>query len=560
MTIVVTVGDKQLKFEDGTPDADIEAAVLQESGSESTAERALIGAGAGLTQFGQGIKQVALGAGEKLGLVDEGATEAFTEKAKAEQDFFKKTPVGASTAGKVGALAGEILPTLAIPGGVQGSLGSKILTGALANSLAEVLRFTDNPELFSGERARNAAGGALMGGAVPLAVGGAKAAGGLVRDTIREVTAEGGRKTIRSAISKSDLGPQQEAAERLGVFLTPGEAVPGRPDIIAAERGFSVEGIDDFSKIITGRLADRTSKISTQLVDVIESVSKRDPESAAKIAKGYTDLASLKISRKFYNGLQENPRILDEWNRMNKSKDWMLEMQKYPKDSAGRLDTFKSYLFERSEKLRAAGKKKAANNITDFNTKMIDQLDGLVPSYPAARGLAQLNIVSRQLNDVLDKSKVKVLDTETGEFTTDAIDFFRKTMKSDRDFSDLMKGLRSAPEARQKLTDIRAVLGSIEGSPINKVFASEGRKTPVRGTSGFGKAGAVALSGADFLRGRHNRAVVEYITNPIYTTELLDDLTPGFMARNSEAAVNRLNVIFSRIGAQGITPEQRQGE
>ena len=523
-------------------------------------EKFLIGMGAGFARFGEGITQLALGLGEKVGVVDEGSTAEYTERVKKTREFFSNTGVGQSTAGKVGSVVGETAPSMLIPGGVAGKFSKRLLTSALSNSAAETLRFTEDPSLFSGERFRNAAGGALVGGAGTAALASIPAAGRFIKSTADELTAGGAQRKIKGVVGLEDIrGEATDAAEGIGVWLTPGEA-SGRADLKAFERGLSVDTVDDFSKTIAARISDRSNKIKETLDDVIQQIGRHSPEDATKIAKGYADLSNLRISSKFYQNLEQQPFIKGLWNKMQNTPEYAAELSKIPPNSAARLDTFKNFLWERSKKMKKAQKSKAAKVVDDFRVNLVNQLDTMVPSYSEARGLAQLNIAQRKMNKGLAKTKGRVRSLDGGS-DVDVMQFYRNTFKSDQDFADLMEALSSVPAAQKKLTQVRTVLNAIEGSGINNIFTKSKDAVKTKGTAGLGVQGAVGLSGLEFLQGRHNKALVDYITNPNYTADLLESVKPTKLRKLSGETYRVLTKVLTRIGSANATPEateQRQ--
>lgn len=188
----------------------------------STMDKILVGTGKGLMDFGQGAKQLAMAAGEKLGVTDPAAYKAYTDKVDNENNFYGKTPIGDSAVGEVSRFVGNSLPYAALPfgeiakgvgsagkalgaaGGVVGKVGDAIasnvgknaITGAALGAPAGAAQFV--PE--GGSRLNNTIGGALIGGALPFA---APAVGGVI-----------------SALGKNVASPLATAAKQVSAHLT----------------------------------------------------------------------------------------------------------------------------------------------------------------------------------------------------------------------------------------------------------------------------------------------------------------------------------------------------
>jgi hypothetical protein len=98
-------------------------------------ERGLIGVGRGMTTIGEGAKGLAMDAGNALGFVSDEDLSSYDESVKEEREYFKGTAVGQTTSSRVGEFAGEVLPSVALGGGVLGA-GAKVAQKAKLSSNA----------------------------------------------------------------------------------------------------------------------------------------------------------------------------------------------------------------------------------------------------------------------------------------------------------------------------------------------------------------------------------------------------------------------------------------
>lgn len=103
-------------------DSDLERRVQELRGElgrtgleRSTADSLIIGTGRGLTDIGQAGRQ--LFESSPLGGLTDISAEDYRDRVAAERSTYEDTPVGRSTAGKVGRVAGQTLPTLPLGGG-----------------------------------------------------------------------------------------------------------------------------------------------------------------------------------------------------------------------------------------------------------------------------------------------------------------------------------------------------------------------------------------------------------------------------------------------------------
>jgi hypothetical protein len=127
-------------------------------------ERKMVGLGRGLTDVGEGIKQKFLQAKEFIGAGNKGDASQYQKEVDQERKFYQSTPYGQSSDAKLARLAAQTAPYMAIPGGVQGSLLRRMLTGGLGGTTTGALQYV--PEGGSG--LLNTVLGGTIGSSAPL--------------------------------------------------------------------------------------------------------------------------------------------------------------------------------------------------------------------------------------------------------------------------------------------------------------------------------------------------------------------------------------------------------
>jgi hypothetical protein len=179
---------KRVNFPDGThhdfPDEMSEQAVkniardfwkTKNTGlNPSFGEKTLVGLGSGLNQFGLGLAQ-AMSKLSEIGAPREDLEDARSQTqelgrlALEQQRQFASTPVGSSATGQISQAVGGIIPTLAIPGGVVGTLPAKVGTGMLSGGAIGAIQ----PVVPGGpSRLEQTVAGGLLGGAAPVVLSG----------------------------------------------------------------------------------------------------------------------------------------------------------------------------------------------------------------------------------------------------------------------------------------------------------------------------------------------------------------------------------------------------
>lgn len=126
--------------------------------------------GRGFADIMQGIKQAALYGGEKIGLVDEGSTAAYTREKTDELRRYEqgRGPDAGIDWMRLGGNVAATAPVALIPGGAAAGLGTRIAAGAVQGGLATGAMFTEE----GGSKAGQVATGAIFGALAPAAIEG----------------------------------------------------------------------------------------------------------------------------------------------------------------------------------------------------------------------------------------------------------------------------------------------------------------------------------------------------------------------------------------------------
>lgn len=500
--------------------------------------RLLIGMGAGFKNFGENVRE-ALSAGGSgaaapgTGMplfspsqrqdIQAGAAQIGQQR-RAEMQQFAETPVGQSGAGKVGKFAGEVLPTVVIPGGAVGSTVRKMLTGAAAGGGAGFMQPVDTDDATE-QRILNTLSGTLFGAAVPGLIDaskwGIKAAGG-VKDAF---TRSGGRKSVVEAAAKGRgadaVREVSERAKRLETFVSPGEATNFK-ELVARERGMMLT--EDLMSELGVTLRNRDQVLTRSIKEVVEEIAPDDPARAQLISEGYDALAQTRFSPKLMASIEADPVLGREYPRFLRAQGYREKIAELPEDSMARLDSFQKYLGEKARRFRmpTTGKGEAAKVVEDKRQLVRDLLDTTVPEYAVARREAQLNILRRNMEQGLDKIKGVGKDADGNPVTT-PVQFYQKFLKSDESYDELIENLAGDhPGTVRKLTDLRTVLGSIEGTPLEKVFRVQEPLQTVR-TGGFGPIGVAVFEAVANVRQQYNRGILEAITDPAIADDVFEE-------------------------------------
>jgi len=554
MPTTVRARGEVFTFPEGTSDDEIGVALDEFFSGEpsdpdlerGTGESLLIGVGSGLTRAGQGAKQAALALGESVGVVPEGRTEEFTQEAQAEREFFRGTPVGESTPGQIGELVGETLPFL-IPGGatVRGAAAAGAGVGALA--------FQEDPEDvgFSRSRATSTALGAGFGGIAQALPALAGAAGRKIREA-----AHGFRPRVSALEGVTEAATREatEAAERLSTFVTPAEASGDPVNLIReAKLAFTTktqrsvletlrkrEAVlqKELGRIYTGLVPEGVDAARTTATELQNQAFSRpiggalrfltDQDKgirkAAKDAAGVSFKALARSARE--QGLEINPGTVGELHLVRQSLDDIIQAAK-----------------SKGEPIRG---------LMESRKLLLEMADAISPEYAVARSVNQRLIIRDNVLEELRKAKIEDVEGSMNFFNK----FLAKGDKRKQFMDDLSfiteEGIRDSTIA--KVEALEPLLRAVNKSPLAKVSGFREPALQARGVGG--PRGVVANLIATAAGGTYDRAIVEFITDPNWTAEMMKQAVRAKGSRLGNFAeflelVNNRTVAVAAANEQG---------
>ncbi|MBE2224951.1 MAG: hypothetical protein IAF02_25645 [Anaerolineae bacterium] len=281
------------------PVSSIEQAAQQVTDEMGTGERLLVGTGRGMMKAWRGIEQLGLQAGSALGINGAQASlDALQAQEEDERQIFD-AGVGKTTAGTVGAFAGETIPFFAVPGGALArgaSLAKTVAAGARVGGLAGGLQYVDDGESRISNALTGAAMGGLAGGVIRTAAqGGAKLANavqGRLAPAAEEVA------TLGRQFDVPVFAPDMARSPLMSKVATLSEDIPfvgmGKPRMQQAEAagraasdlvGRLAPEVDDVGRAIQGSLARKTETLQKMAARRYDRVAKAaDPQGAVPLA------------------------------------------------------------------------------------------------------------------------------------------------------------------------------------------------------------------------------------------------------------------------------------
>lgn len=323
----------------------------------STFERGAAGLGRFMTEVGQGAKQIGMEAGEAVGIVDEGSSDAYQQKIAEEKALWDKYSEG-DAAARTGEIAGAVgaafLPMGAATKGA-GLLKSTLQAGGVG-AVEAGLQPVYEGDNFIKEKGEQAAVGAAFGAG---ANAGLDALGRLVENVTP--TNIVGRFANKMADSSDEAFKKEgrDIVEKTGIELTPGAQTGSktltflenraRQSFWTADKAFAVDEkigkqavdyIDDLATRMKGETVDAEGMGNALRNAVKKSVDDILDSRDAIAKKNYGMIREALPNGNFStsNVVDEAKRILDEYEGVSGSEALKVrrEMKRVVKDLQGK--------------------------------------------------------------------------------------------------------------------------------------------------------------------------------------------------------------------------------
>ncbi len=225
-----------------------------------------------IDDYGAGGLQLLGEIGQKLGFKSADDFLATVERARELRTHdFEQDTSESPIAAKAGRIIGNAAPTLAIPGGVQGNLAKRLVTGAASGSAVGGINYVEDGD----SRAENALVGAAFGGGAPVVLSGGRA---LASETGKRLFRGGGKEALKSAQRVADDFSEAGATPSVG-------QVTGRKSLQGAE---TLSSKLPLGNPINKAVDVTTKKVQDRLAAIADDISPiRGPEAAGRtIQKG----------------------------------------------------------------------------------------------------------------------------------------------------------------------------------------------------------------------------------------------------------------------------------
>ena len=414
-------------------------------------------------------------------------------------------------------------------GGYTGQIGS--FAAAPTRSLAQVVGTSmfataslptenGNAHLLSQERTMNALIGSFAG-IIPQALinTGKTIVGKVLVDPLTKVfnvfSKKGGEKEALKGVTTRATIEATEAAERLGVKITPAEASANK--VILSRESSALGSLDQASALKASELqATRSREMAGTIDSFINSILPEGKEVAkATLAKLYGAAFKVKIKPTLVKRMENNEIYAAAQKSLLNDPAKKAGFEAMEEGSLGQIEMVRR---EISNTANAASKsidtleRSKAGALRSVNSLIKNALSTASPEYALARPIAQRQIAQKRILDDLSKVKTKGSETGTSVYNATPDQFFDSILATPQQRAELARQLKAVGGSSQAIDDLAFILTRLKDTPF-KALNTTANKSFGMATGGFGKIGVAVHNTTAFLKGRHNLAMVELITN-----------------------------------------------
>ena len=473
-------------------------------------ESLLIGAGRSVYQTGQGIKQLALQAGEAVGLVEEGAADDYTRRITEEARLYESTPVGQSAAGRVGEFAGDLL-MLAGPSQIAGGTvkGAAFLAGTEG-----LIQPVYGEGVTASDRLTNAAIFATTGGVFQKAINMTPVLINKMKEGTGKITAATPtRRGIEgmNAEQKQVVNDTVEAARRLNTFVTPAETTQ---DLIAKQREAGLTLFGDPKRRLLQRVEDRENLLQGKVNDLVNELVPEGTTAARQAARELADSAYSKELKYF-----TSDEIVEGSDLLTKALDQVRGSGRQDiirreggsavirENTVGELHLMRLVLDGWFENMPEFANR---NLLSAARKDLVGIADLAAPEYALSRNVNQRILLQNKIKNALDKANEGVRPTTT---------FYKEFLQSKKKTDEFTLSLKNITDSNvrknveKNLAVLEPVLRAVHSSPLD-VSLGLRRDVKLQAAGVGGARGVLANFTANVVAGKMDDALVRFITSP----------------------------------------------
>jgi hypothetical protein len=413
----------------------------------------------------------------------------------------------------------------------------------------------DNPHLFSQERTMNLITG--VGGSAALE--GVFKAGRILigkskgkADKVTEFfSRKGGEKAAIKGVKPEDVKRSLHATERLGVKpLTPGES--SMDSAILKREDAAVRGLNADAQLATSQTKTaRDSEISTVVTKSINNIVPEGDVAAAKSLEAlYTPAFQTPVPPTTLNTITSHSLYQKALKSMKTRTATMDEFHTLPDGSLGQVELVRREISATANSMSKSIEstvQREASAWKDLNKSIKTSLSGISPDYKRAVPIAQRVIVKRRIIKDLDGLPTIAKPEGVGIYNATPNQFFKAILGSPEKRKELARQLKNVVGAEKRMDDLSFILSKMEKGPL-KAISAEADRMIQSGGMGQGSTGVAVTNMMAFMRGRHNLAMVELITNGKWANAL----SKTRKIKDPKEQLEALTVVLTTVMADNI--------
>lgn len=424
---------------------------------------------------------------------------------------------------------------------------------------------TSDGELLSQERTMNmlvAMNSGLL--PAPLLNAGKYLVGKAVVDPLSKVfkgfTKKGGEKTAMEGVKTVEVQEAVDAADRLGVRITPAEASANQA-ILKRESG-AMGGLNPEKALVAQEIkTQRDTELASVVGDFVENIVPEGSKAASATLNGlYKTAFDVKMSPRFLVKLRENNIFASAEKRLMGDPAKAAKFMALREGSLGQVELIRREISNNAHsatKSIDAVERAKAGALLSVNSLIKGALKKSSPEYELALPIAQRVIAKKRILTDLSKVKTKASPTGTSIYEATPDQFYDTILATPEKRGELVRQLKNVGGSGQAVEDLAFILARLKKSPFTALNAADQGAMAQSGTFGIGKVGIAIGNTLAYTKGRHNQAMLDIITNGKWHNSLRKIKVIKDPTKQREALATALAYITSSNVAENSKEKER---
>mgnify|MGYP003630231165 FL=1 len=383
---------------------------------------------------------------------------------------------------------------------------------------------------------------------------------GKAANVYKYVSKSGGRQAAVEGVTEDAVKEAIDSADRLGIKLTPAEATANQ--VILTREATALGGLNEERSLKALELKiQRDRELADTIGDFVEGILPEGREVAKSTLNTLYDRAfKTRMSTPFLERLEKNGIYKAAEESLLSDPAKAANFSSLEKGSLGQVEMIRR---EISNKAHAAAtsidstQRQKASALRSVNKGIKQALRNADEAYAEALPIAQRQIAQKRIMEELSKVPTKASQKGTSIYNATPNQFYDTILSTPEKRNELSRQLKEVGGSSQAIDDLSFILARIKNTPFNALKAKGSDGINVA-TMGMGKEGIAIFNTIGFIKGRHNQAMLDVVTDGKWQNSLKKVRKIKDPVKQREALSTALAYITATTIADATKEEEEQ--